>query len=141
MTGEIELLASRIGRLERENRCLKMIVLGIALALTSVLLMAAGAKPRTIEAEKIVILDSHGRSRVTIGTPEFAGIAVDTKPDEPVIWLTDENGTDRAMLATDGLRLSNSHAKPVVELSGDSGPGRSGLKFYNADGKIAWSAP
>lgn len=141
MTGENELLASRISRLEQENRRLRLIVLGIALALTAVLLMAAGPKPRTIEAEKIVILDSHGRARVTIGTPELAGAAIFTKPDEPVIWLSDEKGTDRATLAADGLRLNDDHAKPLVELRSDAKAGGSQLRLYSSDGKISWSAP
>ena len=141
MTLELTLLTQRVERLERQNQYLKRIAVATGLTLGALLLMAAEVKPRTIEAEKIILLDSHVRPRATIGTPEFAGVAIDTKPDEPVIWLSDENGTDRATLSTDGLRLNNAHAKPLVELRGDVIPGRSGLSFYSSDGKISWSAP
>ena len=65
---------------------------------------------------------------------------MDVNPDYPVIWLTDDKGTDRAMLTVDGLFFANSKAKPTVSLS--SVPdGMSGLKFYGTNGKVSWSAP
>jgi hypothetical protein len=104
------------------------------------LLTGAAKTPKTVEAEKIVILDRHGRARITIGTPTFAGAAIDTNPDDPMIWLTDDKGADRAMLSTDGLSFANSKAGPTVRLSSDPN-GLSGLKVYGTDGKVFWSAP
>jgi hypothetical protein len=101
--------------------------------------MGLGGKPRTIEAEKIVILDSHGRARLMIGTPEVAGAAVDMKPDSPAIWLSDESGSDRTILTSDGLYLADGREKPLVDLS--SGPTRPALRFYGPDEKVSWSAP
>jgi hypothetical protein len=68
--------------------------------------MGAGS-PKTVEAEKIILRDSHGRARLTIGTPEFAGATVDMKPDDPVVWMSDDKGIDRAVLTTDGLFFSD----------------------------------
>ena len=46
-----------------------MIGIAAAILLAAFVFAGAGKAPRTIEAEKIVLLDSHGRARVTIGTP------------------------------------------------------------------------
>jgi hypothetical protein len=139
MRSEIETLTRRIARLERTNRWLKLIGLGVVLISMALVSMGLGRKPRTIEAEKIVILDSHGRARLTIGTPEVAGAAVAMKPDAPAIWLSDESGSDRVILASDGLYFANSHENPLVDLS--SGPSQPELRFYGTDGKVSWSAP
>jgi hypothetical protein len=139
MTSEIEALTVRIARLERENRRLKLIGVVVLLVSMAVVSMGLGGKPRTIEAQKIVIFDSHGRARLMIGMPEIAGAAVDMKPDAPAIWLSDENGSDRTILTSDGLYLANGREKPLVNLS--SGPSRPELRFYGPDGKVSWSAP
>jgi hypothetical protein len=139
MRSEIEGLTVRVARLERANRRLKLISVGVVSASMALISMGLGGKPQTIEAEKIIIRDSHGRARLMIGTPEVAGAAVDMKPDAPVIWLSDGNGSDRTILTTDGLYFSNGHEKPLVNLS--SGPIRPELQFYGPDGKISWSAP
>jgi hypothetical protein len=96
-------------------------------------------KSRTIEAEKFVILDAQGRARLMIGMHEAGGASVPGKPDMPAIWLSDENGSDRTMLTSDGLYLADSHEKTIVNLSG--GPSGPKLRFYRPDGKVSWSAP
>ena len=90
MNSEIEALKFRIERLEVANRQIRLTGLALLLVLVVILSTGLAGKPRIIEAELIRVRDSHGRARITIGTPEFAGAAVDTKPDEPVIWLSDE---------------------------------------------------
>jgi hypothetical protein len=140
MTSEVDNLVQRVARLERQNRQMKMAGLGIALGMAIFLLTGAAKSPKTVEAEKIVVRDRHGRARITIGTPAFAGAAIDTTPDDPVIWLTDDKGADRAMLANDGLSFANGKAGPTVRLSSDPN-GLSGLRFYGTDGKVSWSAP
>lgn len=139
MKSEIEALTVRVAQLERANRRLKLIGVGLVLGSVVLVSMGLGGKPRTIEAEKIVILDSHGRARLMIGTPEVAGAAVDMKPDSPAIWLSDESGSDRTILTSDGLYLANGREKPLFDLS--SGPTRPALRFYGPDGKVSWSAP
>jgi hypothetical protein len=137
MVSEIENLTQRIEKLERRFR---LMGLGIALCVTVLLFAAADKAPRTIQAEKIILLDSHGRAKLTISTPAFSGATIGAKPDDPVIWITDDEGADRAMLTTDGLFFANSKARPTVSLSSDPN-GASGLKFYGTNGKVSWSAP
>jgi hypothetical protein len=141
MVPEIETLTERVGRLERENRLLKLIGSACALGIAVFLLGGADKAPRTIEAEKIILRDSQGRARVTIGTPEFAGVTIDMKATDPAIWLTDEQGEDRAVLTSDGLRFGNGRHKPLVEIISDPRPGRSALRFYDSNGKVAQSVP
>lgn len=140
MDPEIGSLAQRVAMVERQNRQLKLVGLGVALCISALLLAGADKGPRTIEVEKIVLLDSHGRPKLTIGTPAFTGATIDVNPDDPVIWMTDEKGADRAMLTTDGLFFANAKARPTVSLSSDSN-GTPGLKFYGPNGKLSWSAP
>jgi hypothetical protein len=107
----------------------------------AIFLLTGPAKtPKTVEAEKIVIHDRQGRARITIGTPAFAGATIGANPDDPMIWLSDDKGIDRAMLASDGLRFANSKSRATVSLSSDP-DGLSELKFYGSDGKVVWSAP
>jgi hypothetical protein len=140
MTSEVENLVQRVENLERQNRQFRLVGLGIALCVTVVLFAGANKAPRIIEAEKIVLVDSHGRARLTIGTPAFAGATIDANPDDPVIWMTDDKGADRAMLTIDGLFFANSKATPTVSLRSDPN-GTSWLKFYGTNGKVSWSAP
>ncbi|HXM23869.1 MAG TPA: hypothetical protein VN948_21610 [Terriglobales bacterium] len=141
MPTEIEMLTKRLERVENENRMFKAIVFLIVLVAALIVSTGAQKAPRVVEAEKIVLRDSQGRARLTIGTPAAAGVAIDMDPDDPAIWLTDEKGTDRAALTADGLRFANVHGQPLVEIKSDPRPGRSGLRFYGTDGKISWSAP
>jgi hypothetical protein len=67
MTSEVDNLVQRVAKLERENRQLKMVGLGIALGIATFCLMGAAGTPKTVEAEKIVVRDRHGRARITIG--------------------------------------------------------------------------
>jgi hypothetical protein len=141
MPTEVEMLTRRLERVENESRRLKVVV--IVIVLIAVVFVSAGAQkePRVVEAEKFILRDSHGQARLTIGTPSVAGFAIEMGPDDPAIWLTDQKGTDRAVLTLDGLRFANDHAKPLVEIRSDTRPGRSGLRVYGPDGTISWSAP
>lgn len=136
---ESECLIKRVEKLERENRLFKIAAVAIAVAAIPLLLMGATKAPRTIEAEKIILRDSNGRARVTIGTPENSGVAVDMKPDAPVIWLSDNKGTDRTIITTDGLYFADSDGKKAVDLINSSEG--SGLRFYDRRGIVSWSAP
>jgi len=73
--------------------------------------------------------------------PAIAGATMDINQDDPVVWLTDEKGADRAMLTIDGLFFANAKARPTLSLGSDPKSGMSALKFYAADGKVSWSAP
>jgi hypothetical protein len=141
MTSESGDLVDRVAVLERENGRLKWIG-GIACVLIASFIFASAAKhPQTISAEKIILLDTHGRARLTISTPAVAGVAIDIAPDDPAVWFSDEKGADRAVISTDGLFFANAKSRPTVSLSNGDAPGASSLRFYQPDGKISWSAP
>jgi hypothetical protein len=140
MTSDLDSLVQRVERLERQNLQLKALGPGIALGMAVFLLAGAAGPPRTVEAEKIVIRDRHGRARITLGTPAFAGSAIDTNPDDPMIWLSDDKGADRAMLGAEGLYFANGKAKPTVSITSAPG-GPSSVKLFETDGRVSWSAP
>ncbi len=141
MIPEFTSLRDRVTILERDNRRLRWMS-GIAFVLIATFVLAGAAKyPRTISAEKIVLLDTQGRARLTISTPAVAGLAIDMAPDDPAVWFTDEKGTDRAVMSTDGLFFANAKSRPTVSLSNNNAPDASSLRFYHPDGKVSWSAP
>jgi hypothetical protein len=137
-SSEVEALALRVARLEQGNRRLRALGIGVIVALVALVSGAAGRKPRIMELEKLVIRDSHGRARLTIGTPGSAGVAIDLGRDEPAIWLSDESGGDRAILTSDGLHFANGRARPILAVT--AGPNGPELRLYGPDGKVTWSA-
>lgn len=140
MMPEFEMLEIRVARLERENRFFKLAAAGAALSALVIVSMGA-VSPKTIKAEKILLLDSNGKARITIGTPASAGAAFGIQSDDPAIWISDAKGTDRTILTSEGVYFADGRAKPTVDLSGGARPGMPSLKFYNPDGTIRWSAP
>jgi hypothetical protein len=140
MINNFDALTKRIEILEQSNRRLRLWGIAAALVIAVLVLIGADKTPRTLEAQKIVLLDNHGKTKLTISTPAVAGASVDIKPDDPVIWLTDSNGADRAMLSIDGLFFADSKSRPTVSLSTDP-KGLSRLRLYGKDGKVSWSAP
>ena len=66
--GNNEVLA-RLERIERENRILKRCVAFVTLALVALFVMAqAQSRPRTLEAEKLIIRYPNGKEAITLGT-------------------------------------------------------------------------
>jgi len=105
----------RVELLERQNRNLKRIGIAAFLMMAVAFLMGQARPSRTVEAERIIMLDSHGHARITIGTPGSSGAAVDMKPDDPAIWMSDERGVDRLILTVDGIKLADAKGRPVAD--------------------------
>jgi hypothetical protein len=122
MESSTDLIARRIAKLERENRVLKIGGLGLALFIVGLHAMGTSGSPRTIEAEKIVLLDQHGHPRIVMGTSLYGGPAFGMKSDDPAIWLADDKGVDRAILATEGLYFATAEAKPAGSYLPTTGP-------------------
>lgn len=140
MTSEMNRLAARVQRLEQQNRFIKWTALGL-LVLALVVSLSAQERPtRTIEAEKFVVRDSKGRARITIGTPQSSGAAVDSRMDEPTIWISDEKGMDRVIVSTVGLRLANDAERPAASLTFGKEKGAE-ILLYGSDGKLLYRAP
>jgi len=141
MPSEFEPLIMRVAKLESENRLLKGAGLAVTLGALVLASLSASKAPRTIEAEKFVLLDREGRARVTIGTSRYSGAAVETGPDDPVIWLSDSKGTDRAILSVDALRFSNANGRRAINLEANPGARAPEMRLYTPDGEIIWSTP
>ncbi len=109
----VQRLHERVDALERQNWRLKVIVGAAILAVASLGLMGLTEQHRIVEAEQIVVRDSQGRVRVTIGTPKSSGAAVGLQAEDPAIWITDEKGQDRAILTKDNLRFADEKEKPL----------------------------
>ncbi len=140
MTPEINVLTERVERLERQNRILKRATVAILLLVVVAALRAQSRPARTIEAEKFVLRDSQGRARITIGTPESSGVAVDTPADEPSIWISDTKGIDRVIVTTEGLRLANDAGRAAASLTFTRKTGGE-IRLYTYDGKLLYYAP
>jgi hypothetical protein len=140
MTPEIELLATRIARLERQNRFLKRAVVAICSLVVVSGLWAQPRTTRTIEAEKFVLVDSQGRARITIGTPQTSGAAIGMQADEPAIWISDAKGIDRVIISSEGLRLANDAMRPAASLTFEKDTGGR-IRLFSNDGKLLYYAP
>jgi hypothetical protein len=111
MNPEMRNVCDRLGRLERENRILKRVGIAAVLLAVSVAIMGQARPNRTIEADKVIVRDSRGHARITIGTASSSGYAVDSRADDPLIWLSDGKGVDRAILGMDGLRFADEYGR------------------------------
>jgi hypothetical protein len=113
MVSDVDVICQRIERLERENRNLKRFGFTTVLFVLCVALMGQAQKSYpVVQSKKIVVVDSQGRPRITLGTPSSSGAALELKTDDPAIWMSDENGTDRMILTTDGIRLADERGRP-----------------------------
>jgi hypothetical protein len=95
-TPDLEAVVERLGRVEKQNRRLKVAGIVALVVVGAVGLLAAAApKPRTIEAERFVLVDRHGERAVLApgqhllgqGEPSFIGLT-----------LFDEDGKIRVAL-------------------------------------------
>jgi hypothetical protein len=131
MTREIatrDSLEERLERVERDNRRLKRLgMLGILGAAGVFLLGLSAAPSKRVEAEVIVVKDSHGKARMILGAGD----------DGPAITLLDQNGKLRANLEVSGegpaldLLDASEHPRAQLMITDDQGPL---LNFYDAKG-------
>ncbi len=117
MNLNMQAIGDRIERLERENRRLKLTGIAALVLMLAVVLMGQAQPSRTLEANRIIVRDSAGRPRITLGTPASSGAAVGMKRNDPAIWMTDEKGTDRMILTMDGIKLADERGKPLASAS------------------------
>lgn len=92
-TIDIEDLAQRLDRLERENRRLKRVGSLLVVGFAAMVLMGQTVpKSRTLEAERFILKDASGVTRAELGTwaGDFAGLAI-----------RDQGGNTQAVLHAD----------------------------------------
>src|SRR5262245_42321505 len=113
-TAEFASVVARLEKLEKENRRLKRLGVGVVLLGATALLMG-GQATKTVEAEKFVLRDTNGRQRAALGLtrsaddPSVAFILYDEEErsraalgvnkDGPGLYFTDPSGKHRAVLA------------------------------------------
>jgi hypothetical protein len=137
---DLEVLHRRLERLERKSRVQQRFIAAAILVVGCVIVMAETKSVRTVEAERFVLRDKLGRARITIGTPSSSGLAIDTGMDEPVIWISDERGNDRAMFSEEGLRLSDQRFRAAASLTFTKKDGAE-ILLYDKEGKLVFHAP
>jgi hypothetical protein len=122
-------LAARVDKLERENRRLKGGV-GVVIALLTLGLVGtwfltrrepAPAVPDEIQTRKLVVVDSNGKQRVSLGTFEHG----------PGISLFDDNGRAR-------LVMRWAEGAPGIFLLDDAGTKRAGLTLVDSGPILAF---
>lgn len=88
---ELQVMRSRLDKLERHNRTLKQAALFLVVLVGSVLLMGQARTTRTIEANEFVLKDTSGRRRAVLHISDYV-------TPGPELVLFDENGTKRIEL-------------------------------------------
>src|SRR4051794_38290845 len=87
----IDVLAERVGHLERENRLWRWG--GGACLIAGLVVVIGGAQranePRVIEAERLVVRDQHGKERIRLGL---------SSDGVPALFLWAKDGKDRVIL-------------------------------------------
>lgn len=91
MTQELSKLTQRLEQLERQNRRFKKVGVGLAGALGVVALMAANPLCDIVSAERFVLRDSHGKTRMLM----------DAYHTEPSIQLRNQAGKTVASFGVD----------------------------------------
>ena len=131
-------LADRVGRLERENRRLKLAGLLALSLVASVFVMGQTRPSATIEAQEFVIVDKSGKSfgRLGIGDDGL-----------PILILRGKDDTIRALLSVydDGSASMSLGAVPLGAISrfalGTDEHGTPAIVMRDAYGKIVWRTP
>ena len=134
----LESLSHRLGRLEQENRRLKLAgLLGLTL-LASVFLMGQARAPATIQAQEFVIVDRAGTSFGRFGMGED-GL--------PILTMRGKDDTIRVLVSVydDGSAIMSLGALPIGSISrlaiGTDEHGNPALVMRDANGGIVWKAP
>lgn len=149
---DLSSIEERLGKVERQNRRLK-IAGGVALVLiwAVTLLSAAAPKPKTVDAERFVVVDNGGKQRAAFGVSENGAslkisnekgktvVLMEVSEDgTPVLAFKDENSTIRALLTLGeddpilSLHDENETPRAMLLVHDERGPS---LSFRNKQGE------
>lgn len=135
----IDDLAARVVRLERENRKLKRVGLAVLAAAACAVLMAQAHGRRVVEAESFVLKDSTGKTRAVLhmakigpGVTIGADGKVKQESQEPVetgpaLTFTDKDGKLRVIL---GVKRDWDGDSAELSLLDQYGNARAGLAVH-----------
>ena len=133
-----EALSRRLGRLERENRRLKVAGLMVLTLLGSLVVMGQARPPATVHAQEFVIVDKAGKQLGRIGVGDD-GL--------PILTMRGKDDTIRVLVSVydDGTALMSLGALPLGSISrlaiGTDENGDPALVMRDAGGNITWKAP
>jgi len=126
MTPELQAVSDRLERVERENRRLKRVGIGVLLAACAGLLMGQVRPRRAIEAEKFVVKNSAGGMSIELSAgPGYAAeivydkaglkrFALDLDSHDTCIKLWD---SATKHLGESGVKLCQTTSGPFIELT------------------------
>jgi len=131
---DLQPILSRLDKLERHNRYLRLTCGVTALVAICVLLMAQAAfKDRTIEAHRFILEDADGRVRAELRMSTVPKLGVPSATAEPALVLYDAASREAASLSVTGdsaASLDLGGNKVGVSLSLSAGPGGSGMYVF-----------
>lgn len=125
---QLDQLAGRIDRLERQNRRLRRMLGSLLGAAGLIVLIAAQqGKPQSVEVEKLVVRDAQGKAR----------IQMEVGTEGPIVRLLDEGGTHVASLSASAEAFVIRFFEPRNRLRTGMALQKSGvaLVYYDKDGK------
>ena len=131
-------LADRLGRLERDNRRLKLAGLLILTLVASVFLMGQVRPPATIQAQEFVVVDKVGKTLGRFGVGDD-GL--------PILIMRGTDDTIRVLVSVydDGSAIMSLGALPIGSISrlaiGTDENGDPALVMRDTGGGIVWRAP
>ncbi len=134
---KIDSLVSRMDRLERQNRSLKLAIYGLTVCIVAGLLTAASQAPnRMIDAEEIVLRDGNGNVRMKIEVNNEEGVVqsfLDANGEARIKTLIQPDGVARLRFMDEAgqVRLGMYEYPPDHE----NFAGYTGIGFINTDGK------
>ena len=134
----IDALADRLGRLERENRRLKLAGLLVLTMLASVFLMGQARPATRVEAREFVVVDKAGKQIGRLGVGED-GL--------PILTMRGTDDTIRVLVSVyeDGSAIMSLGALPAGAISrlaiGTDENGDPALVMRDRSGDAIWRAP
>lgn len=121
-TPDIQSIAARVEKLEKQNRRIKTLCLFLVFLPTLAIVACQSRSADVVEAQRIALRDKSGKTRIEIT------MSYDASPNgNPVIRLLDENGKDRTVIGAGVLSVSGGKQTQLALLD-DS------LQFYSESG-------
>lgn len=118
-------LTDRVVRLERQNRRLKVVTLGVALFAGTAVLMGSqdSDKDKKVSADRYELRDSKGKDRLRIGVGQ----------DGPALTFLDDNGAEQATLGVNRRGVQIRYVDARGQLISGISLERSGIALVNID--------
>jgi hypothetical protein len=139
---EATLLESRVDKIERDNRRLKLTVGALLLALAAVPLVGAVMPeqiPEVIQARRFEVIDGNGMSRAVMGEIGLAYFDVNrtirAMMNAGSIRVSDENGTLRALMDDKNIAYLDENRVTRAQLYTD------GFFLSDENGNVVWRSP